>query len=168
MKEPSGIGRRGVLMAGAVALAGGSAGPGARAIAPQLDLNKAADPPSVRAELSALLQRQAAQWSAGDLVGFCAHYADDAVFVSPSGRTDGRAAVLARYQKKYVDKKGMGALSLEVLHVAESGALASIVMTWRLVFQPGPSGAKEPAQGYSVIALQKQKGAWKIVHDASM
>lgn len=163
-----GIGRREVLVAGAAVLAGGSAGPGARAAGPELDLSQTNTHASVRAELSALLQRQAAQWSAGDLAGFCAHYAEDAVFVSPSGRTDGRAAVLARYQKKYVDKQGMGALSLEVLHVVAGGALASVVMTWRLVFEPGPSGPKEPAQGFSVIALQKQKGAWKIVHDASM
>ncbi|OGQ17356.1 MAG: hypothetical protein A2138_25615 [Deltaproteobacteria bacterium RBG_16_71_12] len=114
-------------------------------------------------ELRALLTKQAAQWTAGDLEGFCSHYGDDAIFVSPSGRTDGRAAVYQRYLKKYVDKRGMGALSLEVLHLVADGDAASIAMTWRLAFE-----GKAPAEGYSVIGLERRAGAWKIVHDASM
>lgn len=114
-------------------------------------------------QLRALLTAQAAQWTAGDLEGFCGHYGDDAVFVSPSGRTDGREAVYQRYLKKYVDKRGMGALSLEVLHLVADGNAASIAMKWRLVFE-----GKAPAEGYSVIGLERRAGLWKIVHDASM
>ncbi len=114
-------------------------------------------------ELRALLARQAAQWSAGDLEGFCSHYADDAIFVSPSGRTDGRQAVHDRYQKKYVDKSGMGALSLQVLHVVADGKAASIMMKWRLAFDNKPQ-----AEGYSLIGLERRGDAWKIAHDASM
>lgn len=114
-------------------------------------------------QLGALLTAQAAQWTAGDLEGFCSHYGDDAIFVSPSGRTDGRAAVYQRYQKKYVDKRGMGALSLEVLHLVADGNAASIAMKWRLVFE-----GKAPAEGFSVIGLERRAGLWKIVHDASM
>lgn len=150
--------RRELLMAGALLGVAGT-------VRAQVPVAEGPSVAAVRAELTMLLERQAAQWSAGDLLSFCAHYADDAVFVSPSGRTDGRAAVLARYQKKYVDKRGMGALSLDVIHMAVSGALASVVMTWRLVFE---GGAKPPAQGFSVIALEKGKTGWKIVHDASM
>lgn len=113
--------------------------------------------------LPALLLKQAAQWTAGDLEGFCSHYADDAIFVSPSGRTDGRAAVEQRYKKKYVDKRGMGALTLEVLHLVADGSVASIAMKWRLSFE-----AKPPAEGFSVIGLERRAGLWKIVHDASM
>lgn len=119
--------------------------------------------PPLHDELRRLLLRQAAQWTAGDLVGFCGHYADDAIFVSPSGRTDGRQAVYDRYQKKYVDKRGMGALSLELLDVVADGAAASILMKWRLAFDDKP-----PAEGYSVIGLARRGDAWKIVHDASM
>ncbi len=119
--------------------------------------------PPLDSELRALLAKQAAQWTAGDLEGFCSHYGDDAIFVSPSGRTDGRAAVYQRYLKKYVDKRGMGALSLEVLHLVADGDAASIAMKWRLAFE-----GKAPAEGYSVIGLERRAGAWKIVHDASM
>lgn len=122
-----------------------------------------APPDDPKAVLPALLDKQAAQWTAGDLEGFCSHYADDAVFVSPSGRTDGREAVYQRYLKKYVDKRGMGALTLEVLHLVASGTVASIAMKWRLVFE-----GKAPAEGYSVIGLERRAGLWKIVHDASM
>lgn len=114
-------------------------------------------------ELRALLNKQAGQWSAGDLEGFCSHYGDDAIFLSPSGRTDGREAVYRRYQKKYVDKRGMGALSLELLHLVADGNAASIAMKWRLAFE-----GKTPAEGFSVIGLERRAGAWKIVHDASM
>lgn len=122
-----------------------------------------AAPGALEAEIRALLARQAAQWTAGDLEGFCSHYADDAIFVSPSGRTDGRQAVYDRYKKKYVDKKGMGALSLDVLHVVASDAAASVVLTWRLAFE-----GKAPAQGYSVIGLARHGEGWRIVHDASL
>lgn len=122
-----------------------------------------APPSPLKEELRALLGRQAAQWTAGDLEGFCSHYGDDAIFVSPSGRTDGRQAVYERYKKKYVDKKGMGALSLEVLHVIADGNAASVAMKWRLAFE-----GKAPSEGFSVIGLERRGGAWKIVHDASM
>lgn len=114
-------------------------------------------------ELRNLLDRQAEQRSRGDLEGFCSHYAEDAIFVSPSGRTDGRKAVYERYKKKYVDGKGMGALSLEVLHIVADDAAASIAMLWRLSFEN-----KAPARGYSVIGLRRESATWKIVHDASM
>lgn len=117
----------------------------------------------LKEELRALLSRQAAQWTAGDLEGFCGHYGDDAIFVSPSGRTDGRQAVYERYKKKYVDKRGMGALTLELLHVIADGTAASVAMKWRLAFE-----GKAPAEGYSVIGLERRGGAWKVVHDASM
>ena len=52
-------------------------------------------------DVLALLERQAAAWSKGELEAFCSIYADDAVFVAPSGVTRGRAEVVARYKKKY-------------------------------------------------------------------
>ena len=62
---------------------------------------------SQETKVRAVLDEQAAAWSRGDLEAFCAIYADDATFVSPSGLTSGRQAVLERYRKKYVDRAGM-------------------------------------------------------------
>ena len=61
-------------------------------------------------EVLSLIQAQAAAWNRGDLEAFCGVYADDAVFVSPTGVTKGRAEVLARYRKRYPDQKAMGQL----------------------------------------------------------
>ena len=53
---------------------------------------------TARLEVEARLGAQRDAWNRGDLDGFCADYADDAVFLSPSGLTRGRAEVLARYR----------------------------------------------------------------------
>ena len=88
-----------------------------------------AEPP--RAELTKLLGEQAAAWSRGDLDAFCAVYAEDATFISPSGLTTGRRAVLDRYREKYVDTTGMGTLSLAIQEVRSlDAASASVVARW--------------------------------------
>ena len=89
------------------------------------------DPPA--REIEKLLHDQAAAWTRGDLDAVCAIYADDATFISPSGLTSGRQAVLDRYRKKYVDKAGMGTLRLDVLEVRRLNAGAvSAVARWTL------------------------------------
>ncbi len=116
-------------------------------------------------KLRALLDLSAREWTAGDIDAFCSHYDDDAVFVSPSGLTRTRQAVLERYKKKYASREQMGALSFEILDVAAGPQAASVAMKWKLAF------AKKPhAEGYSVIGLVKPPGAkaWRIKHDASM
>jgi uncharacterized protein (TIGR02246 family) len=67
-----------------------------------------------------LLREQSAAWNRGDLEAFCSVYANDATFISPSGSTRGRQAVLDRYRKKYVD-----GLTLLVLTQTPEG--------WRIV-----------------------------------
>lgn len=133
---------------------------------PPLDEQRATD------ELKALLEAQAKQWTAGDLEGFCSHYAEDCLFLSPGGVTRGRKDVLDRYKKKYVDKAAMGRLTLEVVGARTSattqrdgagGAFASVAMQWTLSYTDRPK-----ASGYSLIALEKRSDRWKIVHDASM
>ena len=153
------INRRTVL-AGAVALVPAAALADVLTIPP----HPAAGPVD---DVKALLDASAQEWSAGDVVAFCAHYHDDAVFVSPSGLTRGRQAVLDRYQKKYVDKAAMGALSFELLDVLAGADAASVAMKWKLSYPK-----KTAAEGYSVIGLVKnglvKSGPWLIKHDASM
>jgi uncharacterized protein (TIGR02246 family) len=110
------------------------------------------------------IAEQAKLWTAGDIDGFCSYYTDDAVFVSPSGLTEGRKAVLDRYKKKYgTTKEGMGALSLDILHAIADGEIASVAMRWTLTFKDKPA-----ATGFSVIGLVKRDKKWLIAHDASM
>ncbi|MFZ5440791.1 MAG: YybH family protein [Myxococcota bacterium] len=114
-------------------------------------------------EVLALLDRQAAAWSRGDLDGFCAVYADDAVFVSPSGVTKGRAEVLARYQKRYPTRAAMGRLTLSPIDVRESADEVSVAAKWTLEYPDKPA-----ATGHTVVVFKRTPAGWKIVHDASM
>lgn len=57
------------------------------------------------AEVRAVIERQVAAWNRGDLDAFCAAYADDALFLAPSGLARGRKQVFDRYRAKYTDKK---------------------------------------------------------------
>jgi len=131
-----------------------------------------------RAAVAAVLAEQAAAWSRGDLDGFCAHYAEDAVFVSPSGLTRGRRAVLDRYRARYASPRAMGTLALEPLDVREAwgtevsafgDALPSrthavtVAARWTLRREGEPD-----ATGLTLLVLHRRGGAWVIVQDASM
>jgi len=128
------------------------------------------------AEVLAVVHRQVAAWNRGDLVAFCALYADDAVFVSPpraadpdagvpasDGVTRGRAEVLARYLKRYPNGKAMGQLSIDPWDVRETKDAVSISAKWTLRFPDKPA-----LSGNTVIVLLRLAAGWRIVHDASM
>ena len=131
-----------------------------------------------RAAVAAVLAEQSAAWSRGDLETFCSVYADDAVFVSPSGLTKGRQAVLDRYKKRYASPEAMGKLTLEPLDVREAwgnevspfgDALPSrthavtIAARWTLRRE----GEKD-STGLTLLVLHRRAGKWLIVQDASM
>lgn len=114
-------------------------------------------------EVLALLDKQSAAWSRGDLDSFCSIYADDAVFVSPSGVTKGRGEVLARYKKKYPSAAAMGRLTLTPIDVRESADEVSVAAKWSLDYADKPG-----ASGHTVVVFKRWQGRWLIVHDASM
>ncbi len=117
-----------------------------------------------REELRTLLETQASAWTRGDLEAFCAVYADDATFISPSGVTKGRQNVLDRYRAKYVDKAGMGALTLEIEELRAANATsASVLARWTLTWPDKPK-----AEGLTLIVFFKTGNGWRIVQDASM
>ena len=123
----------------------------------------AADGRTAAAEISHLLDRQAAAWNQGDLDAFCSVYADDALFASPSGLTRGREEVLRRYRESYPDRAAMGTLTLEVIEVRELGkAGASVVAHWKLAHE----GADD-AEGLTLLTFERADAGWRIVHDAS-
>lgn len=117
-------------------------------------------------EVKRAIETQVAAWNRGDLDGFCALYAEDALFVSPAGLTRGRAHVRERYEKKYgTDKSSMGTLAIEVLEArALDAAAVSVAGRWTLEW-PG----REPATGHTLIVFAKRPdGTWHLVQDASM
>jgi len=134
------------------------------------------------AAIRTLLAEQAAAWSRGDLEEFVSVYAEDALFVSPSGLTYGRDEVLARYRRRYPDRAAMGRLTLDVIELRLSGGGetparvadaadgevhgARVVARWTLSY---PEGAeREEATGLTLIVFDRRDGHWRIVEDASM
>jgi uncharacterized protein (TIGR02246 family) len=117
-----------------------------------------------RDALKGLLDEQAAAWSRGDLDAFCSVYADDATFITPTGITKGRTEVLERYRGKYVDKAGMGRLTLDIEEVRDLGnGHASVIARWTLAWPDRPK-----AEGLTLIVFAKTRAGWRIVQDASM
>jgi len=125
----------------------------------------------------ALLATQSAAWNRGDLEAFTAVYAKDAAFLSPTGLTHGRQQVLARYRKRYPDKKAMGTLSLEVVETRSFEAAGgsgsgcqvagvSVAARWKLAYPDQPD--KKTAEGLTLIVLRHLGETWEIVQDASM
>ena len=117
------------------------------------------------AETQGLLEEQIADWNRGDLEAFCTLYAEDALFVSPSGITEGRDAVLARYRKRYPDRAAMGTLSIEIRETRPhaDGRVVGLAGIWTLTYPD-----REPLQGQTLVVLERREQGWRIVHDASM
>jgi uncharacterized protein (TIGR02246 family) len=144
-----------LVIAGLVALA---------ASAPPEPNGSARREDETRKAVAAVLDRQVQAWNRGDLEGFVSVYAEDAAFVSPTGLTRGRQAVLERYRKRYPDKAAMGRLSLEIVETRLAGAqAASVVARWTLAYPERPA-----AGGLTLLVLHARGGAWLIVQDASM
>ncbi len=122
-----------------------------------------AAPASGADAVKALITTQGEAWNRGDLPAFCSVYADDAVFVSPSGVTRGRQAVLERYQKRYPDKKAMGTLSFEFVETREQKDTVTLVAKWMLAYPQKPT-----ASGHTLLVFHKKGDTWLIVQDASM
>lgn len=117
----------------------------------------------------AVLQAQVAAWNRGDLPAFCEVYLDDATFLSPSGITRGRQAVLDRYRQRYPDKAAMGTLTLDPIETRpasprDSGPVlaVSIAARWTLSYPDKPV-----ATGLTLLVLHRVGSRWQIVQDAS-
>jgi uncharacterized protein (TIGR02246 family) len=120
------------------------------------------------AEVKALIAAQVAAWNRGDIAAFCEPYAEDASFVSPSGFTRGRLALVERYKKHYPDRAAMGSLTIEpletrVLPPEGSPGAVTLVGRWTLAYPD-----KAPASGLTLLVFRPRPGGWQIVQDASM
>lgn len=111
----------------------------------------------------AAISAQADAWSRGDIDAFCSIYADDALFVTPSGVTRGREAVRERYKAKYPDAKAMGTLTLEPIDFRDLGDVVTVAARWRLTYPDKPE-----ASGSTLLVLRRSGERWVILQDASM
>jgi uncharacterized protein (TIGR02246 family) len=123
----------------------------------------ALSPPMPRPAVLTAIEAQRDAWNRGDLDAFCVVYADDATFLSPNGVTKGRAEVLARYKKRYPDKKAMGTLSFEYVDLRSDKTHASVAAKWKLTYDDKPE-----ASGHTLIVWEKRGDKWTLTQDASM
>jgi peptidoglycan/xylan/chitin deacetylase (PgdA/CDA1 family) len=129
-------------------------------------------------EIRTLLDAQIAAWNAGDVERFCSFYTEDTAFLSPTGLTIGRQAVVDRYRARYPDRAAMGHLTLEVLEMRPSAGTEvsmmgdarpsrihgmSVAGRWKLSYPD-----REPAEGLTLLVLRPTPEGWRIVQDASM
>src|SRR5205823_6032006 len=112
-------------------------------------------------DVKALLQKQIEAWNKGDLDAFAEGYADDATFISPSGLTQGKEQVVARYKKRYPDRKAMGTLSFEYVELRPGHQVTSLVARWKLSYPDKPE-----AKGLTLLVLHASGDSWRIVEDA--
>ncbi len=135
-----------------------------------------------RQEIETLIERQVGAWNRGDLEGFCADYTEDTIFISPSGRSQGREQVLERYRKRYPDRSAQGTLSIDVLDFkghdgtevsmlgdARPSRIHSVSVVGRWTLEHPDDTSRETATGLTLLVFERtQDGSWKIVRDASM
>jgi ketosteroid isomerase-like protein len=129
-------------------------------------------------EIDGLIEAQVAAWNSGDLEGFTSVYSEDCKFLSPSGLTEGRAQVLARYRRRYPDRAAMGTLRFEFIEmvpasmevesvfglVKSTGIFGvSVAATWFLSYPD-----RDTASGLTLIIFRRTPKGWRIIQDASM
>ena len=124
----------------------------------------AQSPASPSGGITALLQRQAADWNRGDLDAFATGYKNsaDILFI---GKTveHGYAGMLAGYKRHYPTRASMGTLSFSQLEIQPLDPhFATCTGHFHLERQTEGGGA---ADGYFLLVLEKTADGWKIVRD---
>ena len=121
---------------------------------------------------------QAEAWTRGDLEAFCSVYAEDAVFVAPSGLTQrppGGARTLPESlpgtrRDGSADARGHGdadGLGHRGLAPGRRGAEPGARRLGRGALDPAPAGQPD-ATGLTLLVLRPHGAGWQIVQDASM
>lgn len=109
-----------------------------------------------------VLEKQVAEWNAGNLAGFMETYAqgDNTRFASGGDVILGWQTVFDRYRRKYGDKETMGTLRMSDVDVKILGPDSAVAFgRWHLKRQSGD------ISGLYTLVLRKTAEGWKIVHD---
>jgi ketosteroid isomerase-like protein len=119
-----------------------------------------------QAALQKVMQSQVEAWNRHDLEGFMAGYWNSPAltFFSGATETQGWAATLDRYRKKYqAADTEMGKLAMTDLQVEMLGPQSGFVRgRWQLTLSNG----KQPHGLFTVVFREFPEG-WKIIHDHS-
>jgi beta-aspartyl-peptidase (threonine type) len=121
-------------------------------------------PAEPAAAITAVLERQEADWNKGDLDAFLTGYWNSprVVFQSGGDRYDGWEAMRERYRKRYKGEgKAMGRMAFSRIDIEPLGPEAALARgVWRLTLPDG----SHPGGLFTLIFRHFPDG-WKIVHD---
>ncbi|MFW5952208.1 MAG: YybH family protein [Gemmatimonadota bacterium] len=113
-----------------------------------------------------MLHASAEAWTAGDLDGFLADYAEDATFVGSSGIIEGIDQIRATYVRGYwgagTPEHGLRYRILDVRPVGPSAAVA--IGRFELYDR---DNLETESTGLFSLTLRPTAEGWKIVHDHS-
>lgn len=118
--------------------------------------------PDTETAIRTVLTAQLEAWNRGDIQTFMNTYAEDCTFV---GRQilQGRAKLLARYQRNYPTLASMGKLSFENLMIRQlDDHIATAVGAWHIERPPSFGG---PVGGVFSLILQVRDQKWQIMLD---
>jgi len=114
------------------------------------------------AAVRAVLDRQAADWNAGNLAGFMEGYAKSAKtrFASGGDVHLGWETVFERYRRRYGDRAAMGHLTFSGVEISVLSTDAALAFgQWHL-----QRAADEP-HGLFTLLFRRTPEGWKVVHD---
>jgi ketosteroid isomerase-like protein len=115
-----------------------------------------------RAEIEAVLSKQAAAWNRGDIGSFMEHYwkSDELTFSSGGQTTRGWTSTKERYEQRYLTREQMGQLRFTQLEITTLGDSAALVLgRWQLIREQSPVG------GNFTLVLRRIDSNWVIIHD---
>ncbi|HYD22157.1 MAG TPA: nuclear transport factor 2 family protein [Flavipsychrobacter sp.] len=115
-------------------------------------------------EITAVLDKQAMEWNAGNIEGYMQGYwnNDSLLFIGSKGPVYGYRPTLERYKKSYPDKHAMGILSFSALSFKRlSDEYYFVTGRWSL------QRKDDNPNGYFTLLFRKIKKQWLIVADHS-
>jgi uncharacterized protein (TIGR02246 family) len=117
-----------------------------------------------KADIEAILTKQAAAWNRGDIDAFMDGYwkSDELTFSSGGETTRGWTQTKDRYKQRYATREQMGTLTFSQLEVTMLGDSAALVLgRWHLMREPMPVG------GNFTLVFRRIDGNWVVIHDHS-
>lgn len=111
-----------------------------------------------------IMETQQNSWNEGDIEAFMNGYweSDSLMFIGKFGVTYGYQDTYRRYQQGYPDRRAMGTLTFDILHLTSLGKKSALMIgKWHLAREDGD------LEGHFSLTWRKIRGKWVIVADHS-
>jgi uncharacterized protein (TIGR02246 family) len=125
-----------------------------------------AQAPDPQREVAAAMAASAAGWNSGNLDRFVSIYADDAVFVTPTGLLRGKGEIADHYRPSFtLGGNDRGKLSFQLLAYRTISNVHQLLFA-KWILTPAAPGAK-PETGMTTLLFERRKAGWRIISDHS-